>query len=647
LSTRRGRRSPAGRDRERSDAYDLSAYAAILDEHERHVFDYCSRLVGDEAEAASATETAMVAAQSLLADPDRLRAWLFALARQDIVAKIQPSDQNQDAEILDLVYRHGIRPGDLPAVLGVSPEHAGAMLADAEAMADALVPAGAEALADALVPAGAEAEVDAEALADALVPAGADALADTLVPAGAEAEVDASADADASSEADGPAVASTPAEIDGSAESDRPASPDEPDAVGEAGPASAPAGDPLPDSGSVEAFAALFNAYARNVFDYCGSMLGDQAEAAAATRATLISACALVEHLDSHSRLRAWLFALARTECNRKHPGRAEPLPSDGLALSELMSSWQLEGNEIAETDHEELNSDGEDSARPEGPVRAALRGLPARQREVLELVYRHGVRASELPAILGISADEAQTELTDAITSFEQSPWFPAATQEPDQAVSSPRPGIEQLSSLPLAGLPASLWQRTFRAVFDPDAGSYRDAVAARLLPLRPDGFPDQRTASAEPSGRRLVRASMLLGAMLLMPAAAGAVVYSNFMGSPDALARPHDRVVTPSPSTNPASPLPSGPHQIRVHRHRAHLKARAFASPPAASNPTFPAAKLSQSSPLPRLSKPGPSSSPSPTKHPSPLPTLSGSPSPTPTLSGSPSPTPPTPST
>ena len=335
LLTRSGRHSPTGRDRERRDADDLSAYGAILDEHEKHVFDYCSRLVGDEAAAASATETAMVAAQSLLADPDRLRAWLFALARQDIAAKIQPSDQNQDAEILDLVYRHGIRPGDLPAVLGVPPEHASAMLASAQALADA------------------EAE------------------------AGAEAEVDPSTDTDAAGEADASAVAYAPAEIDGRAE-DMLASPDEPGEVGEVGPGWAPGGDPRPDSGSVEAFTALFDAYARHVYDYCGSLLGDQAAAADATQVTLTVACMLVARLDSHFRVRAWLLALARAACKSTDPGRREePLPSDRLGLSELLGSRHHAGDEIANTGQGELNSDADVSEGPEGPVLAggAARG--------------------------------------------------------------------------------------------------------------------------------------------------------------------------------------------------------------------------------------------------------------------------------
>ncbi len=156
MSTRSGPHSPSGRDREPDGAEDQSAFAAMLDEHEAHVFDYLSRLVGDEAEAASATEVAMNAAQSLLADPDRLRAWLFALARQEIATKIQRADQDQDGEIRDLVYRHGIRPEDLPAVLGVTAEQVQAMLTDG---VDAPADAGARGAADV---AGAHADVPGE-----------------------------------------------------------------------------------------------------------------------------------------------------------------------------------------------------------------------------------------------------------------------------------------------------------------------------------------------------------------------------------------------------------------------------------------------------------------------------------------------------
>ena len=261
-------------------------------------------------------------------------------------------------------------------------------------------------------------------------------------------------------------------------------------------------------------------------------------------------------------------------------------------------------------------------------------RCLPAEQREVRELVYRHGVRPAELPAVLAISADHAQTLLTEAVRSFEQSSWFRAdAAEEPGPEVVSWRPGIEQLASVPLASLPDSLLGHTFRAVFDPGAGSHRAAVLTRLGPFGPDGFPRQQTPSVDPPGRRHIIAPLLLGAMLLVLAAAGAAVYYYFSSSPDALARSHSRVLASHPATNPPSPSQAGPHQIRLHHHRTHLKAHSFASapPPAPS----PAPQPSQSSPAPRITKPGPHSSPSPTEHPSPSSTPSSSLSPTPSQS------------
>jgi DNA-directed RNA polymerase specialized sigma24 family protein len=168
--------SPASPDPEPSVHRDADAYAEIFDAHAAHLFDYCNRLLGDEAEAASATELALTTAQSLLQDGERLRAWLFALARREclnvnpagadglgyaaptelgedlrdadttvpdlgrtasrVVRQVLPpfgALADQDREVLDLVYRHGIRPEDLPAILGVSADHALELLTAAEA----------------------------------------------------------------------------------------------------------------------------------------------------------------------------------------------------------------------------------------------------------------------------------------------------------------------------------------------------------------------------------------------------------------------------------------------------------------------------------------------------------------------------------
>jgi DNA-directed RNA polymerase specialized sigma24 family protein len=213
------------------DPGDLAAFAAMFDKHAEHVYDYCRELLGDTEDAAEATEAALIAARSVLQNPEQLRAWLFALARDEVLsrnpeqaeeygnlappeahgaedgdlagdaasparsggpaAELEPAgtaalaspdghggeprddadpvndsadtDQfavadmanagagsasagvgevraptivsdlsGREREVLDLVYRHGIRPDHLPAVLGVPPEHALALLSAAE-----------------------------------------------------------------------------------------------------------------------------------------------------------------------------------------------------------------------------------------------------------------------------------------------------------------------------------------------------------------------------------------------------------------------------------------------------------------------------------------------------------------------------------
>jgi DNA-directed RNA polymerase specialized sigma24 family protein len=169
---------------------DAGVFAAMFDEHARHVFDYCKAILSDEVEAAGATEATFIAASSLirfLRDHDRLRPWLFALARNECIssspgrielaacpelpgrsdqpglghepslgymsepdtdalrlaaveARIRLMEQGQaawslvqdpDHEARVLVYRHGISPRELPAILRIPAKQAKALLAAA------------------------------------------------------------------------------------------------------------------------------------------------------------------------------------------------------------------------------------------------------------------------------------------------------------------------------------------------------------------------------------------------------------------------------------------------------------------------------------------------------------------------------------
>ena len=62
------------------------AFAEMYDDHAAHVFDYCHGIVGNPHLAAAATQSTLVAAQTLsdhLHDPERLRPWLMSLARRE------------------------------------------------------------------------------------------------------------------------------------------------------------------------------------------------------------------------------------------------------------------------------------------------------------------------------------------------------------------------------------------------------------------------------------------------------------------------------------------------------------------------------------------------------------------------------------
>jgi DNA-directed RNA polymerase specialized sigma24 family protein len=138
-----------------------NAVAEALRPHAWHLASYLACLVPD-ADPASLVEATLSSAQAVLEDPARLRAWLFALARRSALATCgepgaadapqQPADRPEasdpaptavaqqvwrvidpaDREILDLVWRHGIRPADLPVVLEIPFEDAAGQLARAE-----------------------------------------------------------------------------------------------------------------------------------------------------------------------------------------------------------------------------------------------------------------------------------------------------------------------------------------------------------------------------------------------------------------------------------------------------------------------------------------------------------------------------------
>jgi RNA polymerase sigma factor (sigma-70 family) len=136
-------------------AGDRGAFAAIYDRYADRLHDFCWSVLRDREEAADATQDAfVVAAERLgqLRDPERLRPWLYAVARSQAFRRArarsrvapeqaaQQSDLRQlvwnaaaglserDRALLDLHLRHGLEGAELGEAVGVDPAHAYVLL---------------------------------------------------------------------------------------------------------------------------------------------------------------------------------------------------------------------------------------------------------------------------------------------------------------------------------------------------------------------------------------------------------------------------------------------------------------------------------------------------------------------------------------
>ena len=180
-------------------------------------------------------------------------------------------------------------------------------------------------------------------------------------------------------------------------------------------------GPALPDSGELDAVPDHFGSDLAHLFDYCRALLGQDVEAARTARSVLNS-----EHetLPDRGRLRAWLFGLARSLAVALQPpdsGEPSYMPCALIAAS---------------------------SHQAAGGVLRAFRELTDRDREILDLVYRHSIRPADLPAVLIAPAEEAYRCLANAEAQFISLAAGPEG---------GPGPDLEDIAALPLAALPAA----------------------------------------------------------------------------------------------------------------------------------------------------------------------------------------------
>jgi RNA polymerase sigma factor (sigma-70 family) len=328
------------------------------------------------------------------------------------------------------------------------------------------------------------------------------------------------------------------------------------------------------------ALAVAYDQHAAALHAYSRSLLADPADAADIVQDTFIIAASKLDELRDPSRLRPWLFAIARNECYRRPRGRART-----PGLDEAGRLTDEPANVGADAAHSELRE----------PVAAAIARLNPGEREVIELSLRHDMVGADIADVLGVSPDQAQALVSRAHSRFEallgtllvarsgrsHCPYLRALLEGRHSrlnvldrkrlsrhiercAICGLRERRElrralRLGLLPGAALPDELWPQVLRLVTDatPDEAAYSARVVQRAEPLGESGFP----VLVRPRGSGRARYAPMAVAMVVAVALLGGgtlITTSLLRHSGPAHARA--AAVDALPAMRSAGPPPSG---------------------------------------------------------------------------------------
>ena len=375
-------------------------------------------------------------------------------------------------------------------------------------------------------------------------------------------------------------------------------------------------------AGDPAGLAGAYDKHAESLHGYCCWLLGGGYHGAATLQDTFVIAAANLGDLRDPGRLRPWLYAVARCECDRR-------LRAEEAGLNEAASPAAAP----ADAD--------DDTARAEvrGLVRAAMNGLNPGEREVIELGLRHDLSGADLAAVLGVSLNQAHALASRAHGRLERelgvllvartgrwacpvldlmlydwdgqltAPMRKQVTRHTSQCdvcayrrYSALRPAVLDGMASP-AALPRGLREKVL-ALCDADnplGQAYRDEVTQCAGPFGADGFPKQ---VRRPRRRMLVLSGGAAASVILIAIVAIAVVTVLASGVSRTPLPPDDTrslsatasasaTVTatagsarPSPSVPPAADQPGTsappPADVPSPSHATTSSPSAFLSPP-----------------------------------------------------------------
>ncbi len=518
-------------------------------------------------------------------------------------------------------------------------------------------------------------------------------------------------------------------------------------------------------AGDPAGIAMAYDRYAAALYGYCHWMLDDSVDAAESLQDTFVLAAATLSDLSEPSKLRPWLFALARNECRRRI--RPRPVTRDEADTAKQRTDGGQRADEagrptdataelravsepddatvvfraVSEPDDATVafgmvsepireSADATMSFRMVSPladatmqfrvvseptdatdglanvdgylgqaelralIRSILADLKPREREIIELSFRHDLDDDDLAIVLDVSRSRAHALASRARGRLEKSfgalrtalagreacsvvgellaDWDGQLTEQTrdlvlwhiEQCQTCANRGRGALRPtalsglLPLAPLPPELREQVLSCCSstDEDAVAYRRRVVRRAESTWLAIFSQAIRRVSWDSIRANPGAAIATTAVAVWVVAAASVTLLTFAGSHAADAQ------VPQPTAGTSSSRPAAARAPAASRASAKARPSPAVSQPAthgpspvqpspspsssyspALSPALQASPSPSSSPKPSKS-PSPSSSPKPSKSPSPSPSSSPkpskSPSPSPSRSTSPSP-------
>ena len=147
-------------------------------------------------------------------------------------------------------------------------------------------------------------------------------------------------------------------------------------------------------AGDRDAFADIYDRYADRLYGFCFSILRHADDAADAVGDTFVLAVQRLDQLREPTKLRAWLFAIARHEALRRTRQRARTVPTEPGDLDRPDAAPGLDATMNAQ-----------EAARI---VWEAAQGLSERERVILDLHLRQGLDGTELADAIGVTPGHA-----------------------------------------------------------------------------------------------------------------------------------------------------------------------------------------------------------------------------------------------